>query len=184
MDLGDAEENGANAQAVVSPEEKAMRAARHGEILAEANAVGRRLIDAGFAVPAKKKDARDADAVAVVGPGGGAQRALAWFASETGKSVLERLAKLGISPKGGQAALQNQPLAAKTFVLTGTLEKMSRGQAAEKIRALGGNVSGSVSKRTHYVVAGPGAGSKLEEATALGVTVLDEAAFLGMIGEG
>lgn len=143
--------------------------------------MGRRLIDAGFAVPAKKKDARDADAVAVVGPVV-ARAALGWFASETGKTVLQRLAQLGISPKGGQAALKDQPLAAKTFVLTGTLEKMTRGQAAEKIRALGGNVTGSVSKKTHYVVAGPGAGSKLEEATQLGVTVLDEERFLELIG--
>jgi DNA ligase (NAD+) len=169
-------------QAVANAEEKASSAERHAELLAEANAAGRRLIDAGFAVPAKKKDAKDADAVAVVGPVI-ARAALAWFGSETGKAVLHRLAKLGISPKGGQAALQDQPLAGKTFVLTGTLEKMSRGQAAEKIRALGGNVSGSVSKKTHYVVAGPGAGSKLEEATELGVKVLDEAAFLKIIGE-
>jgi DNA ligase (NAD+) len=160
----------------------AASAERHAALLAEAKATGRRLIDAGFAAPAKKKDAKDADAVAVVGPVV-ARAALAWFGSETGKSVLHRLAELRISPKGGQAALKDQPLAAKTFVLTGTLEKMTRGQAAEKIRALGGNVSGSVSKKTHYVVAGPGAGSKLEEATQLGVTVLDEAGFLELIGE-
>jgi DNA ligase (NAD+) len=165
-----------------APEEKAKSVERHAELLAQANAVGRRLIDSGFAAPAKKKDAKDADAVAVVGPVI-ARAALDWFASEAGKTVLQRLATLGISPKGGQAALKDQPLAGKTFVLTGTLEKMSRGQAAEKIRALGGNVTGSVSKKTHYVVAGPGAGSKLEEATALGVTVLDEAAFLQLIGE-
>ena len=66
-------------------------------------------------------------------------------------------------------------------MLTGTLEKMPRSQAAEKIRALGGNVSGSVSKKTSYVVAGPGAGSKLEEAKALGVAVVDEAGFLAMV---
>ena len=160
----------------------AASAERHAALLAEADAAGRRLIDAGFAAPAKKKDAKDADAVAVVGPVI-ARAALAWFASESGKTVLRRLAELGISPKGGQAALRDQPLAGKTFVLTGTLEKMTRGQAAEKIRALGGNVSGSVSKKTHYVVAGPGAGSKLEEATALGVKVLDEEAFLKLIGE-
>jgi DNA ligase (NAD+) len=175
-------DSGGGVRGVASHEEKAKSAERYAALLAEANVVGRRLIDAGFAAPAKKKDAKDADAVAVVGPVV-ARAALAWFASDAGKTVLQRLAQLGISPKGGQAALKDQPLAAKTFVLTGTLEKMTRGQAAEKIRALGGNVTGSVSKKTHYVVAGPGAGSKLEEATQLGVTVLDEERFLQLIGE-
>jgi DNA ligase (NAD+) len=69
----------------------------------------------------------------------------------------------------------------KTFVLTGTLEKMHRNEAAEKVRALGGNVSSSVSRKTHFVVAGPGAGSKLDDAKALGVTVLDEAQFIEML---
>ena len=67
--------------------------------------------------------------------------------------------------------------------LTGTLEKMSRNEAAEKIRALGGNVSGSVSRKTHCVIAGPGAGSKLDDAARLGITVIDEREFLKRIGE-
>ena len=58
---------------------------------------------------------------------------------------------------------------------------MSRNEAAEKIRALGGNVSGSVSRKTHCVIAGPGAGSKLDEARTLGVTVLDEPQFLALL---
>ena len=160
--------------------DKQQLATRHAESLAEANAAGRRLLDAGFAEPAKKKGAADADAVSVVGPVI-ARAALDWFASDTGRAVLSRLAALGISPKGGTAK-GGQAFAGKTFVLTGTLEKMSRNEAAEKIRALGGNVSGSVSGKTHYVVAGPGAGSKLEEARTLGVTVLDEPQFLALLG--
>ena len=159
--------------------EKQQLATRHAETLAEANAAGRRLLDAGFAEPAKKKGAADADAVAVVGPVI-ACAALDWFASDTGRAVLARLHALGISPKGGSSK-GGQPYAGKTFVLTGTLEAMSRNEAAEKIRALGGNVSGSVSRKTHYVVAGPGAGSKLDEARALGVTVLDEPQFLAAL---
>ena len=74
-----------------------------------------------------------------------------------------------------------QPLAGKTFVVTGTLASMSREDAQAKIEALGGKVTGSVSKKTSYLVVGAEAGSKLDKARALGVAELDEAAFLGLI---
>lgn len=161
--------------------DRQQRATEHAELLAAANTAGRRLLDAGFAKPAKGKGATDADAVFVAGPVV-ARAALDWFASDTGRAVLARLHALGISPKGGGSAAGGQPLAGQTFVLTGTLETMSRNEAAEKIRALGGNVSGSVSRKTHAVIAGPGAGSKLDEARALGVAVLDETQFLALLG--
>ena len=68
------------------------------------------------------------------------------------------------------------------MVLTGTLSSMSRSEAAEKIRAAGGSVTGRVTGNTDFLVAGENGGSKLEDAAALGVPVLDEAAFLALLG--
>ena len=73
--------------------------------------------------------------------------------------------------------------AGKTFVLTGSLERMPRSEAQEIIRSRGGNVSGSVSRKTDFVIAGPGAGSKLTEATALGIQILSEDDFLKLLEE-
>jgi DNA ligase (NAD+) len=88
----------------------------------------------------------------------------------------------GVPPQHalGEAATQS-PLKGKSFVLTGTLPTMSRDEAADRIRAAGGQVVGSVSKKTDFVVAGASAGSKLDKAQALGITVLDEAALLSML---
>ena len=73
------------------------------------------------------------------------------------------------------------PLSGKTFVLTGTLACLTREEAKEKLEALGAKVSGSVSKKTDYVVAGVEAGSKLDKARELGVAVLDEQQFLALL---
>ena len=107
------------------------------------------------------------------------------FAATTGKIVLARIRELGITP-------QNEPtggaapagvFAGKTFVLTGTLPTLTREEATAKIEALGGKVSGSVSKKTDFVLAGEEAGSKLTKAQELGVKILDEAEFLRMCDE-
>ena len=166
-----------------SPMEKQKLASRHAELLEEANTTGQRLLDAGFASPAKKKGATDADVVTVTGPVV-AQAALDWFAGPSGHETLRRLHQLGIAPAGSTGGAASQAFAGKTFVLTGSLERMSRNEAAEKIRALGGNVSSSVSRKTDYVVAGAGAGSKLDDARSLGVTVMDEEEFLKMLAKG
>ncbi|TMH33954.1 MAG: NAD-dependent DNA ligase LigA, partial [Betaproteobacteria bacterium] len=77
-----------------------------------------------------------------------------------------------------------KPLAGKTFVLTGTLPTLTRDDAKDMIEAAGGKVSGSVSKKTDYVVAGEEAGSKLDKARELGVTVIDEDALRGLLPSG
>ena len=151
-------------------------------LVQEADEIGRRLIEAGFAERAKRKDARDSDAVTKIGPVA-ARAALDWFSSERGRKVLERLRALGIQPRGATLDNVQNAFAGKTFVLTGSLERMPRSEAQELIRSRGGNVSGSVSRKTDYVVAGPGAGSKLTEATALGIKVLSEEEFLSLLEE-
>src|SRR5258708_28231382 len=90
----------------------------------------------------------------------------------------------GIKPENEKtnSARPEGPFAGKTFVLTGTLPTLKREQAAAKIEALGGKVSGSVSKKTDYVVAGEDAGSKLEKAQKLGVKIIDEAELLKICG--
>lgn len=155
---------------------------RYQRLVPEADRIGRRLIDVGFAERAKRKDARDSDAVTKIGPVV-ARAALEWFSSERGRKVLERLRTLGIQPRGAIPTSVQNAFAGKTFVLTGSLERMPRSEAQEIIRSRGGNVSGSVSRKTDFVIAGPGAGSKLTEATALGIQILSEDDFLKLLGE-
>jgi len=105
------------------------------------------------------------------------------FAEPRNLELIERLRGAGLQmamerPTGGEA----QPLAGRTFVLTGTLEGMSREQATERIEALGGKVTGSVSGKTDYVVAGAEPGSKLDKARDLGRPVIDEAELAKLLG--
>ncbi len=112
---------------------------------------------------------------------------LRYFASKDGKKVLERIKELGITPENDlpavTAAATAGPFAGKTVVLTGTLPSLTREQATEMIEAAGGKTSGSVSKKTDFVLAGAEAGSKLTKAQELGVQVIDEAEFRKMLGE-
>lgn len=107
-----------------------------------------------------------------------------WFADSRNHDLIERLRSAGLNFRSElyQPAAAAGPFAGKTFVLTGTLPNLTREQAAAKIEAAGGKVSGSVSKKTDFVVAGAEAGSKLEKAEKLGVKVVDEAEFLRLIG--
>ncbi|MCP9916287.1 NAD-dependent DNA ligase LigA [Cyanobium sp. ATX 6F1] len=120
-----------------------------------------------------------------------AQSLQQWFATPANQLLLEQLQALGLplmatdaerAEAGGSGA--DGPLAGQTLVLTGTLPTLSRSAAQALIEAAGGKVSGSVSKKTSYVVAGEEAGSKLSKAEALGVPVLDEAGLKELLGEG
>jgi DNA ligase (NAD+) len=106
-----------------------------------------------------------------------------WFDEPANRNLVEQFRQAGLKLEGERklATAGPQPLAGKTFVLTGTLETMSRDDAQGRIEALGGKVTGSVSKKTSYVVVGADAGSKLEKARALAVPTLDEPAFLNLI---
>lgn len=103
----------------------------------------------------------------------------AWFRSERNRRFVEKLLRAGIrgeAPKRGHL-----PLRGKTFVLTGGLTTLTRDEAKEKVRALGGDIAGSVSTITDYVVVGSEPGSKYEKAKALGVTTIDEKQFLKLL---
>jgi DNA ligase (NAD+) len=157
-----------------SDEERAARQKRHDEIAEEIKSIEARLAASGTK-----------SALAEVGPVASAS-VLNFFASENGKKILHRLHGLGINPAGAAATKtaenSQQALAGKTFVLTGTLPTLSRDEASALIREAGGNVTGSVSKNTSYVLAGVEAGSKLEKARQLGVPIISEEEFLKMIG--
>ncbi len=105
-----------------------------------------------------------------------------FFDQPHNREVVEQLRACGVTwPEGDPSSAGPKPLAGQTLVLTGTLPTLGRDAAKDLIEAAGGKVSGSVSKKTHYVVAGTEAGSKLDKARELGVTVLDEAGLLALL---
>ena len=145
-----------------------------GEVAAEAIAARMRTLDACFAATAEDfaavKDIGEITAAALVD----------FFADSATHALCDKLSALGVLTE----AVAEKPadtLAGLTFVLTGTLPTMSRDEASALIKRAGGKVSGSVSKKTSYVVAGEEAGSKLTKANELGVTVIDEASLLEML---
>ena len=111
-----------------------------------------------------------------------AEEITAFFAEEININLIKRIKSLGVTwPEGDLKPVGQQPLAGQTFVLTGTLEVMAREQAKAKLTALGAKISESVSSKTHCVIAGEDAGSKLIKAKALGIKVLDEAQFINLL---
>ena len=112
-----------------------------------------------------------------------AQSLLTFFDQSHNREVVEQLRACGLHwAEGEPAERAPQPLAGKTFVLTGTFPTLSRDQAKDLLEAAGAKVAGSVSKKTDYLVAGAEAGSKLDKAQALGVAVMDEAGMLALLG--
>jgi DNA ligase (NAD+) len=137
-------------------------------------------IAAHFGALQKIENANEADLVAVDGVGEVVAKSLIdWFSVTTHKEYLKKLLKhikvvaAAPKPKGS--------LSGQTFVFTGEMESLSRGEAEDTVRSLGGKASGSVSAKTSYVVAGPGAGDKLDKAKKLGIRVLNEKEFLSII---
>jgi DNA ligase (NAD+) len=106
-----------------------------------------------------------------------AESIVAFFGQPETTELLAKLARAGVSPIADANAPQADTFAGKAFVFTGSLQTMTRGDAEGLVKRLGGRAASSVSKQTDYVVAGESAGSKLEKAQALGVTVLTEAEF-------
>ena len=145
----------------------------------KAKEIAEHLIKSGFAEPSKSKLDKQRGIVTQVGPVV-AESVLDFFQSNIGKKILQRMKQLGIKPKSEKVLAKKMselPLAGKTFVLTGTLPLMTRGDASAKIEALGGHVSGSVSRKTDYLLAGSEAGSKLDKAKELGVKIIGEKEF-------
>jgi DNA ligase (NAD+) len=113
-----------------------------------------------------------------------AQHVVAFFELEHNREVISELQALGVHwPDVSTVSHDDQALFAKVFVLTGTLSTMTRDEAKGKLQTLGAKVTGSVSKKTDYVVAGEDAGSKLKKALSLGVTVLSEEELLIMLDD-
>jgi DNA ligase (NAD+) len=113
-----------------------------------------------------------------------AQSLRTFFDQPHNREVVEQLRACGVTwTEGEPTAGASLPLAGQTFVLTGTLPTLSRDQAKDMLEALGAKVAGSVSKKTHCVVAGAEAGSKLDKAQELGIKVLDEAGLLALVAE-
>ena len=106
-----------------------------------------------------------------------------FFSNDMNRSLLESMENLGVILNGNGGNQVPQSLSGMTFVLTGSLEKFSRQDATLQIEEFGGRVSSSVSKKTNYLIAGPGAGSKLSKAESLSIPVMNEDEFLSFLEE-
>ena len=124
-----------------------------------------------------------AEMLGIDGIGNAAVEALEqYFSEDHNRQVLDRL-EAQLTIEDAEAVKTDSPVAGKTVVFTGTLERMTRDEAKAKAQSLGAKVAGSVSAKTDYLVAGPGAGSKAKKAAELGVETLSEDDWFALIGE-
>lgn len=138
-------------------------------------------VAARFGTLARFRKASKDDLIAIPGIGEAVAGALTdWLASDDHQRLLDDLLEAGVHVTAIERP-KHQPLAGMSIVFTGELEAMSRDEAKDKVRALGADPSELVSKKTSLVVAGPGAGSKLDKARKLGVKIIDEKEFLKLI---
>jgi DNA ligase (NAD+) len=138
------------------------------------------LLAAEFGTIDKLRAAGEEELQKVEGVGPNMAGEVARYFGGHGGELVGRLLDAGVAPQAVEAP-GDGPFTGKTFVFTGTLETMSRPDAEALVRKMGGKAVGSVSAKTDYVVAGPGAGSKLEKAQRLKVEILDEQAFLALV---
>lgn len=108
---------------------------------------------------------------------------VSFFSEKHNSDVIKKLQQAGVHWEEGKTKAKSDVLQGKTFVLTGTLSSMTRDEAKDRLQALGAKVTGSVSKKTSYVVAGADPGSKFAKANKLGVTVLEENDFMKQLSE-
>ncbi|MGI9659055.1 MAG: NAD-dependent DNA ligase LigA, partial [Gaiellaceae bacterium] len=147
-----------------------------------AQSLARHFASVGRLASASLEEIEEVDGI---GPGR-AEAIAEWFADEDNVTLIQELGKLGVQLEADTPAVPAAAtsLAGQTFVLTGTLETMTREDARAALEALGAKVTNSVSGKTTALIAGPGAGSKLAKAETLGVDVLDEAALTALLADG
>jgi DNA ligase (NAD+) len=138
------------------------------------------LLAADFGSIQSLRAASEEDLRRVEGVGPNMAREVQLYFAKQGGELVDRFLAAGIEPQAVEAA-GDGPFTGKTFVFTGTLETMSRPDAEALVRKLGGKAVSSVSAKTDYVVAGPGAGSKLERAQKLKLEIVDEQGFLALL---
>jgi DNA ligase (NAD+) len=138
------------------------------------------LLAAEFGSLDKLRVANEEDLVRTEGVGPSMGKEIEQYFKGHGGELVKKLLKAGVEPQATEAVGEG-PFTGKTFVFTGTMETMSRPDAEALVRRMGGKAGSAVSAKTDYVVAGPGAGSKLERAQKLKVAVLDEEQFLALV---
>jgi DNA ligase (NAD+) len=138
------------------------------------------LLAGDFGTIEKLRAATEEELLKVEGIGPNMAREVLMYFQGHGGELVRKLLAAGVEPQAVEAPGEG-PLTGKTFVFTGTLETMSRPDAEALVRRLGGKAASAVSSKTDYVVAGPGAGSKLEKANKLKVAILDEEQFLALV---